>query len=75
MLPSSMMRSNDYDHLCLFQKKRNVRKKTLLFVNITSMQDQLPLKQAFPITRLMEYSLFINNNITGCDVFRLKHKK
>ena len=39
------------------------------------MQEPLPLKTVFPFTGLSKFSLFINDNITGCDISKLKSPK
>ena len=50
-------------------------KEYLLLVNIRSIQDLLPLTQVLPLTRVMKFSLFVNDNRTGCDVSKLKSPK
>ena len=50
-------------------------KECVLFANIRSVQDPLPLKEEFPFTRLMKFLLFINDNLTGCDMSQLKSPK
>ena len=50
-------------------------KEYLLFVNIRSIQEPLFLEQVFPFTRLMKFLLFINDNISECDISKLKSPK
>ena len=69
------MRSNDDDHLRPVSVEKVFLKEYVLFVNIRSIQEPLPLEQAFPFTTLMKFSLFINDNITGCDIYKLKSPK
>ena len=50
-------------------------KEYLLFVNLRLIQEPLTLKQVFPFTRLMKFSLFINGYMTGSVIPKLKSPK